>query len=152
MVRVNSAPVTSDRVPGYRALFSAVFSDYHLFDRLYGLEHVPLERVQGLLRDMDLEKKVNLVDGHFTTLDLSNGQKKRVALIVALLEDRPVLVFDEWAADQDPAFRKHFYENILPALKREGRTIIAATHDDRYFGIADRVLKLEYGQIIKETA
>ncbi len=151
LVRVHGTPVTSDGVAGYRALISAVFSDYHLFDRLYGLEDVPADRVTGLLREMDLDKKVDFVDGHFTTLELSNGQKKRLALIVALVEDRPVLVFDEWAADQDPAFRRHFYEDILPALKREGRTVIAATHDDRYFGVADRVLKLEYGQIIKET-
>ena len=151
MVRVNGEPVTAERVVPYRGLFSAVFSDYHLFDQLYGLEHVPVDRVTQLLRETELDKKVEFVDGHFTTLDLSGGQKKRLALVVALLEERPVLVFDEWAADQDPGFRRHFYEDILPGLKRQGRTIIAATHDDRYFGVADRVLKLEYGQIVKEN-
>jgi putative ATP-binding cassette transporter len=151
LVRVNGTPVIADRVVTYRGLYTAVFSDYHLFDRLYGLEAVPEERVTRLLREMELDQKVKFVDGHFTTLELSGGQKKRLALVVALLEDRPVLVLDEWAADQDPTFRKHFYEVILPGLKREGRTIIAATHDDRYFGVADRVLKLEYGQIVKEN-
>jgi putative ATP-binding cassette transporter len=146
---VNGESVTGDQVQAHRALFSAVFSDYHLFDQLYGLEDTPVERVEQLLREMELDHKVQLDEhGQFSTLDLSNGQKKRLALIVALLEDRPVLVFDEWAADQDPGFRKHFYESILPGLRREGRTIIAATHDDRYFSVADRVIKLEYGQLV----
>ena len=147
-LRVNGEPVGADRVVAHRALFSAVFSDYHLFDRLYGLEDVPAERITALLKDMQLDQKVRVEDGVFSTLELSNGQKKRLALIVALLEERPVLVFDEWAADQDPGFRKHFYEVILPALRREGRTIIAATHDDRYFDVADRIIKLEYGQLV----
>jgi putative ATP-binding cassette transporter len=150
VMRVNGIPVTREHVVAHRALFSAVMSDYHLFDRLYGLEEVPEARVADLLRDLGLDHKVNAVDGHFSTLDLSNGQKKRLALAVALLEARPVLVFDEWAADQDPGFRRRFYEEILPSLKRAGRTVIAATHDDRYFGVADRVIKLEYGQIVKE--
>lgn len=145
---VNGAPVTGSAVLAHRALFSAVFSDYHLFDRLYGLEDVPADRVTQLLAEMELDHKVRLEHGRFSTLELSNGQKKRLALVVALLEDRPVLVFDEWAADQDPAFRKYFYEAILPRLRKDGRTIVAATHDDRYFDVADRVIKLEYGQLV----
>jgi putative ATP-binding cassette transporter len=78
---------------------------------------------------------------------LSSGQRKRLALVVSLLEDRPILVFDELAADQDPAFRRFLYEELLPALKAEGRTVIAATHDDRYFHVADKVVKLEYGKV-----
>ena len=132
-LRVDHVPVTPESVAAYRALFSAILSDFHLFDRLYGLEDVPADLIARLLREMELDHKVGVADGRFSTLDLSHGQKKRLALIVALLEDRPVLVFDEWAADQDPGFRRHFYEDILPGLKREGRTVIAATHDDRYF-------------------
>jgi len=129
----------------YRSHFSPIFSDYHLFDRLYGLSHVPAEQVNALLQQMQIADKTTFEGGRFTTLDLSSGQRKRLALIVALLEDRPILVLDEWAADQDPHFRKHFYEVMLPALKQQGKTIIAATHDDRYFDVADRVIKLEYG-------
>jgi putative ATP-binding cassette transporter len=81
-------------------------------------------------------------------LNLSTGQRKRLALIVALLDDKAILVFDEWAADQDPVFRKRFYEEILPDLKRRGKTVIAATHDDRYFSVADRVLKMECGRFV----
>jgi putative ATP-binding cassette transporter len=136
----------------YRSHFSAVFSDYHLFDQLYGLRDVPPERVNELLQLMQIADKTAFEHGRFTNLDLSTGQRKRLALIVALLEDRPILVLDEWAADQDPLFRKFFYETILTDLKRQGKTIIAATHDDRYFGIADRVVKMEYGELSDYTA
>jgi len=140
--------VTPSTATWYRSHFTAVFSDYHLFDRLYGLRNVPPERVNELLRLMRIEDKTTFEGGRFTNLDLSSGQRKRLALIVALLEDRPVLVLDEWAADQDPTFRKFFYETLLGDLKQRGKTVIAATHDDRYFAVADRVVKMEYGEFV----
>jgi putative ATP-binding cassette transporter len=129
-------------------MFSAVFTDFHLFDRLYGQDQIEQEQVDQLLAEMELDSKTRMADGRFTQLNLSTGQRKRLALIVALLGNKNVLVFDEWAADQDPSFRKHFYETILPHLKSEGRTIIAATHDDRYFHVADRVFKMEWGRFV----
>jgi cyclic peptide transporter len=132
----------------YRSHFSAVFSDYHLFDRLYGLGNGSRERAQELLGELGLSDKTALDDRRFTTLDLSVGQRKRLALLVLLLENRPIVVFDEWAAEQDPAFRRRFYEDLLPAFKREGRTVIAVTHDDRYYRSADRILKMEYGVFV----
>lgn len=128
----------------YRELFSAIFSDYHLFDRLYGMPDVDNRRVSGLLRMMQLERKTAWRDGRFENQELSTGQKKRLALIVSLLEDKPVCIFDEWAADQDPEFRRYFYESLIPDLRLRGKTVIAATHDDRYFHVGDRVLKMEY--------
>jgi putative ATP-binding cassette transporter len=146
-IRLDGAPVTDDHYEYYRSLFSVVFSDYHLFHRMYGFQDSDQEQAQLLLRDLGLEDKVRIVDGAFSTLELSSGQRKRLALLVALLEDRPIMVFDEWAADQDPIFRKRFYEEMLPAWKSQGKTIIAATHDDRYFSVADRVVALENGRI-----
>jgi putative ATP-binding cassette transporter len=134
----------------YRELFSTIFTDFHLFDRLYGLEAVPVERVEGLIREMELEDKVTYDDGRFSTLNLSTGQRKRLALIVALLEDREIYVFDEWAADQDQHFRKHFYEDILMDLKARGKTVIAVTHDEQYWRVADHLVKLELGQIVSD--
>jgi putative ATP-binding cassette transporter len=139
--------VTPETVLWYRSHFTPIFGDYHLFDRLYGLGAVQPARVNDLLALMQLEDKTTFEGGRFTNLDLSSGQRKRLALIVALLEDRPILVLDEWAADQDQQFRRFFYETILPDLKQQGKTIIAATHDDRYFGGADRVVKMEYGEL-----
>jgi len=140
--------LTPDTATWYRSHFSPIFSDYHLFDRLYGLRGIETAQVNELLRLMQIENKTTFEGGRFTNLDLSSGQRKRLGLIVALLEDRPVLVLDEWAADQDPGFRKFFYETILQDLKRKGKTVIAATHDDRYFGAADRIVKMEYGELV----
>lgn len=147
-VTLDGVLLTHDNAAWYRSHFAAVFSEYHLFDRLYGLSGVPAERVTELLQRMRISDKTAYQNGRFTTLDLSQGQRKRLALLVALLEQRPILVLDEWAADQDPAFRKFFYEEMLPRLRAEGRTIVAATHDDRYFGCADRVVELEYGEFV----
>lgn len=144
-ITLDDTRVVPETATWYRSHFSPIFGDYHLFDRLYGLGHVPAERVNELLSLMQIADKTTFESGRFTTLDLSSGQRKRLALIVALLEDRPILVLDEWAADQDPHFRQYFYETMIPELKKQGKTIIAATHDDRYFDAADRVIKLEYG-------
>lgn len=133
---------------GYRELFSIIFTDFHLFDRLYGLRtEVDKRRVKELLRLMKLEKKTKYMDGKFTHLDLSTGQRKRLAFLIAVLENKPIYVFDELVADQDPEFRKTFYEIILPDLKKQGKTIVMATHDEKYFHTADHVLKMEEGQL-----
>jgi putative ATP-binding cassette transporter len=136
----------------YRELFSAIFSDYHLFDRLYGMPEVDSRHVSALLKMMHLDRKTTFRDGHFVNQELSTGQKKRLALVVALLENKQVYIFDEWAADQDPEFRQYFYESLIPNLKEQGKTVICATHDDRYFAVGDRVVKMELGKIVSNVA
>lgn len=116
----------------YRVLITAIFSDYHLFLRLYGIADPDPAEVERLLTQFRLNTKTRLVDGEFKTIDLSAGQRKRLALVVALLENRPLLLLDEWASDQDPEFRRKFYHELLPELNKAGRTIVAITHDDRY--------------------
>lgn len=146
---VNGQPLGPAQYQRYRNMFSIIFTDYHLFDRLYGHEQVDEDQLARLLHGMDLATKTRYYEGRFSHLNLSTGQRKRLSLVVALLEKKPILVCDEWAADQDPVFRRHFYEVILPELKSQGKTIIAATHDDRYFHTADRVLKMEYGRFVE---
>ena len=107
------------------------------------------EQVGELLERLKLSHKVRFADGRFSTTALSQGQRKRLALLQAWLEARPIYLFDEWAADQDPEFKAVFYQEILPTLKAEGKTIIAITHDDRYFHLADRIIKLESGRIVE---
>ncbi len=104
------------------------------------------ERINALLEVMELSGKTAFRDGGFTNTHLSTGQRKRLALVVACLEDKPVYVFDEVAADQDVHFRGYFYETLLPELKNRGRTVVVVTHDDRYFHVADRVLGMDYGK------
>jgi putative ATP-binding cassette transporter len=149
-IAVDGQPVTHEDVESYRALFTAVFSEYHLFKKLYGVAPEALVEIPDLLKLFEIEDKTELIDGTFTTVNLSAGQRKRVALIVALLERRPICVLDEWAADQDPLFRRKFYEELLPLFKARGMTIIAVSHDDRYFDCADRRLHMEEGRIVRD--
>jgi putative ATP-binding cassette transporter len=146
-LRVDGVAVVPENVAAYRELLSAIFSDFHLFAKLYGLLGADAAAVRGLLAQMRLDDKTSFQGGRFTNRKLSTGQRKRLAMIVAMLEDRPLCVFDEWAADQDPVFRKYFYEELLPLLQRRGKTIIAVSHDDRYFDCADRVVTMEEGKI-----
>lgn len=147
-ILVDGKPVGDEAREAYRQLFSAVFSDFFLFPHLLGLSPDGLDAAaQGLLVALQLDHKVKVVDGQFSTLDLSQGQRKRLALVVAYLEDRPCYVFDEWAADQDPLFKDVFYRQMLPALKARGKAVLVITHDDRYFDLADRLVRLDYGQL-----
>lgn len=131
----------------YRELFSVVFTSQHLPQRIHGIDTPQPEEVRKLLEWMEISNIVSIEGKRISTTRLSSGQRKRVQLVAALLEHRPILVLDEWAADQDPAFRAKFYTEIIPALKRQGLTIIAVTHDDHYFFSADRCVSFEGGEI-----
>ena len=146
-ITVDGTSIDDRNVDRYRALFSAVFTDFHLFDRLYGLEEIDDDQANALLKDLGLQDRVQVKDGGFTTLKLSSGQRQRLALAVALLEDRPILVLDEVAADQDPAFRARIYQELLPELRRQGKTLIVVSHDDRYFSNADRIALFDEGSV-----
>ncbi|EJM97627.1 cyclic peptide export ABC transporter [Herbaspirillum sp. YR522] len=144
----NGQPVTDASRDAYRQLFSTVFSDFHLFDRLLENDRPDLDQqANRLLERLQLQHVVQVRQGAFTTRALSQGQRKRLALVVAALEDRPFMVFDEWAADQDPLFKDVFYRSILPELKAQGKTVLVISHDDRYFDLADVLLSLENGQL-----
>jgi len=150
-ILVEGAPVSAGSEDAYRQLYSAVFSDFFLFNRLVGLDRSArwAERTKEYLDALDLSKVVRLDGATFSTTSLSQGQRRRMALLVAYLEDRPIYVLDEWAADQDPEFRQIFYMKLLPELKEKGKTVVVITHDDRYFHLGDRVIKLDYGKVIE---
>src|SRR5205823_2826656 len=132
----------------YRQLFSAVFADFYLFDNLLGLKNGDVDaRAAEYLKRLHLHHKIKITDGVLSTTAVSQGQRKRLALLTAYLEDRPFYLFDEWASDQDPAFKKVFYDQLLPELKARGKTVLVITHDDKYFDAADRIIKLDYGKL-----
>lgn len=137
----------------YRALMSGIFFDYHLFRRLYGIPEPEPGEIERLLTQFRLADKTWLTDGEFSTLDLSGGQRRRLALIVTLLEKRPVLLLDEWTAEQDPEFRRKFYDELLPEMMRAGATIVVITHDDRYLDELDlpaRRIRMDEGRIVEQ--
>ena len=150
-ILVDGIAVNAASQDSFRQLYSAVFSDFFLFNRLVGLDHSSewAERTNEYLAALDLAKVVKLDGAKFSTTSLSQGQRRRMALLVAYMEDRPIYVLDEWAADQDPEFRQIFYMKLLPELKEKGKTVVVITHDDRYFHLGDRVIKLDYGKVIE---
>ncbi len=150
-IHVDGKLINRFNYPSYRELFSVVFTDFHLTRKLFGLEKVEVEKVKELLVALKIEHKTEYSNGFLSTVDLSTGQRKRLALVVGLLEDKEILIFDEVAADQDPAFKSYFYQELLPQLKENGKTIIAVTHDDLYFHHCDRKLKMVNGKVTRET-
>ena len=140
--------VTADNLNSYREQVCAIYTSFYLFDCLLG-EITPekLETAQKYLTELGMDDKVTIDNGYFSTTRLSDGQRKRLALLVTFLEDRDIYLFDEWAADQDPIFKEVFYTELLPELKAQGKTVFVITHDDKYFGYADRLLKMESGQL-----
>ena len=132
----------------YRQLFSAVFVDFYLFDELLGFKGIDLDKqAQTYIDKLQLSHKVKVENGRLSTTNLSQGQRKRLTLLAAYLEDRQFYVFDEWAADQDPEFKRFFYKEILSDLKERGKTVLVISHDEQYFDVADRYIKMDFGQV-----
>jgi putative ATP-binding cassette transporter len=147
-IRLDGKPIHVENREWYRQHFSVIFSDFYLFDRLLGLDTLDLDQnAQTYLKQLQLDRKVRIEQGRLSTTSLSQGQRKRLALLTAYLEDRPIYLFDEWAADQDPTFKDLFYTQLLPDLRSQGKTIFVISHDDHYFHIGDRIIKLNYGKV-----
>ena len=150
-VRLDGAPVDDVNRERYYALFTVIFSDYYLFDTLLGLGRGELDGdALHYLRELQIDHKVSVEGGKLSTTDLSAGQRKRLALLTAYLEDRPIYLFDEWAADQDPHFKNVFYRELLPAMRARGKTVFVISHDDRFYDVADRLIKLDSGRIVSD--
>ncbi|MFP5284277.1 MAG: ATP-binding cassette domain-containing protein, partial [Thermoanaerobaculia bacterium] len=147
-IRLDGQPVTNENRESYRQLFSTVFSDFYLFQNLMGIEG---DRLDAAARDylvrLQLDGKVKVENGVLSTVDLSQGQRKRLALLTAYMEERPIYLFDEWAADQDPQFKAVFYFELLPKLKARGKTVFVISHDDQYYALADRLIKMKDGLV-----
>jgi putative syringomycin transport system ATP-binding/permease protein len=154
-ILLDAEPVNDSNRDLYRSLFAVVFTDFHLFNRVIGpgKETATTTLAQEYLTELGLAEKVRINGKNYTTTKaLSNGQRKRLALLCAYLEDRPIYLLDEWAADQDPTFKKFFYESLLPELKSRGKCVIIITHDDQYFELADRIIKLSDGRIVSDVS
>lgn len=151
-IKLDDRQISDELRDFYREHFSVVFSDFYLFNSILGMEKAEVdEKAKQYLKRLELSHKVEVKDGVLSTTELSQGQRKRLALLTAYLEDRPVYVFDEWAADQDPVFKEVFYYELVPELKKRGKTVVVISHDDRYYGVGDKIVKLEYGQKVYES-
>ncbi|MBO9473844.1 cyclic peptide export ABC transporter [Shimia sp. R10_1] len=149
-ILLNDMPLTDETTATYRELFSAVFAQFHLFDHAYGMPEAELRELEARISQLGLAERVSLLGDKFSTTSLSAGQSRRLALAVALAEQRPIIVLDEFAADQDPANRAFFYDVLMPELSASGRLVLAVTHDDHQFGKCDRLIKMEAGRIVSD--
>lgn len=147
VIEVDDITISNDCIQEYREIFSCIFTDFHLFDALHGVENLNTDRFSDLVKLMELQGKVSLDGNRFSTLKLSHGQRKRLAMIGSLLVDKQIFIFDEWAADQDANFRKIFYHQILPELKSRNKTVIAVTHDEQYWHLCDELYTLDLGRL-----
>jgi len=145
--------VEASSMESYRRLFSAVFTDVHLFDRLIDDQGQAIDPalVHNWLERLKMQDKIKLEGNRVLNLKLSKGQTKRLALLLATAEQRDILLLDEWAADQDPHFRRIFYRELLPWLQSLGKTVFAISHDDHYFLHADRLLEMRDGTLSELT-
>lgn len=151
-IRFDDEVVDQESREVYSQYFSVVFSDFYVFDTLHGFPALKVDvNAREYLEQLKLSHKVHVENGRFSTTELSQGQRKRLALLAAFVEDRPIYVFDEWAADQDPYFKEIFYMQLLRDLKSRNKGVIVITHDDRYYQVADRIIKLDDGQVVSDT-
>lgn len=149
LMAFGSCVVDDANIDDFRQDVAAIFSDYYLFDRLLcEYDDRKLEMAERYLREFGLDQKVRIRDGMFSTTELSDGQRKRLALVTSFVDDKELYLFDEWAADQDPAFKKIFYTEILPELRSRGKAVVVVSHDDRYFHVADQVVVMEDGKMV----
>jgi len=149
-ILLNGRRLPSPAPQSYRELFATVFADFHIFHKPYALDDEAIARLEAMLEKLNIRNKLpaDLRQGYEPDR-LSTGQRKRLALALALAEDRPILLLDEWAADQDPATREDFYYNMLSVIKAQGKAVIAVSHDERYFDCADVRYHMEDGQMVR---
>lgn len=149
-ILINGEKITPENKQDYRELFTTIFTDFHIFKKLYGIRKLDEKKLHTIMDKLKLAEKTSVKDGYFTSTRLSRGQMKRLAYLVTCFDNREIYVFDEFAADQDPIFKKYFYYTILPELKEAGKTVIAVTHDDNYYDACDRLIKMDNGKIVNE--
>ncbi|NHB96735.1 cyclic peptide export ABC transporter [Photorhabdus stackebrandtii] len=148
-ILIDGKEINKDNLENYLNMYSVIHSDFYLFDTVINRKGEPAddELTRQYLEKLNLAEKVTVKDGKLSTTKLSHGQRKRLALVISYMEDAPICLFDEWAADQDPHYRNFFYRELLPEMKRNGKTIIVISHDDKYFDAADRIITMDNGLV-----
>ena len=151
VVRLDGRVVDDENREAYRQLFSAVYADGYLFPDFTGIGTEAIEgSARAGLERLGLASQVSLLGSSFLTTDLSQGQRRRLALLGAWLEDRPICILDESAANQDLSFKRLFYYELLPELRAAGKALLVISHDEGYFDVADRVIQLQDGRLVDD--
>lgn len=135
---------------GYVPQEMAFYDDFRVLEAarfIARLRHTERRHCELRLDEQDL-----LPHSHKRVRELSGGMKQRLALALAMLNDPPVLVLDEPTSNLDTAGRRGLFQ-LLIGLKNRGKTILFISHrNEEVFGLADRVLTLEGGRVIRDEA
>jgi putative ATP-binding cassette transporter len=150
-IEVDGVALKPEDMNEYRAQFSAIFTTFHVFRQLYGLEGTSAELADETVERVRLSGITSIRSEGISRLDLSAGQRRRLALAIALLEDRNVMILDEFVADQDPEQREYFFGTLLPWLKSRGKTLVISTHDLHWLPYCDRVLTFQNGKVTEQV-
>lgn len=157
-IAVNGTTISAlpeSRLPDIRIKqFGFIFQDFNLLSALSVIENVALvgqlsgkkkgparKQAAALLSQLGLEKRL-----HFLPDKLSGGEKQRVAVARALVNDPTIILADEPTANLDSKIGHEIMRLLRHIAKEQRRSVIIVSHDQRIKDIADRVLWLEDGQ------
>jgi putative ABC transport system ATP-binding protein len=134
-----------------------VFQDYSLLPELTALENimVPL-LMQGLSRKVAkaraLEALVSVNLSHREgnlPAELSGGEQQRVSIARAITHKPKIVFADEPTANLDSSSSRLVMDIFKKLNKEEGMTIVMVTHEEEFGKLADRIIKLSDGQVVK---
>jgi hemin transport system ATP-binding protein len=98
---------------------------------------------------LDILSELNMADHlHALPGELSTGQKQRIAVARALMNDPKLILGDEPTASLDHASSMLVINLIKKHVLHNGASALIVTHDERIFEFADRVIRLEDGQVV----
>lgn len=150
-IEVDGVVLKPQDMAAYRSHISAIFAQFHVFRQMYGLENIDTTKAAAVFEKVGLKDMTGIDNATITRLDLSAGQRRRLALAIVLLEDRDFLILDEFVADQDPGQREYFFKTLLPELKSRGKTILVSTHDMQWIDCCDRLYRFDDGKFAELT-
>lgn len=146
----------SERFAFRRETISFIFQSFNLFPSLTALENVQFvmdmyahqngrQSAQENLENVSLGRRAN----HFTH-ELSGGEQQRVAIARALATGNPVLLADEPTGALDFQTGVEIIQ-LLKAQAARGKTVILVTHNREISRVADRVIEISSGQIVRDS-
>ncbi|WP_237607571.1 ATP-binding cassette domain-containing protein [Roseimaritima sediminicola] len=138
-----------------------VFQAHNLFSSLTALQNVRMalelqpqrsSRAEENRRCQQMLEAVGLGDRvHYKPRGLSGGQKQRVAVARGLVHQPDILLADEPTAALDEASGRKVVTLFQEQARQRGTAIVIVTHDNRILDVADRIVKMDFGTIARDT-
>lgn len=152
---------TNSQINALRKRLGFIFQAHNLFSSLTALQNVRMalevqpqgaarreqdERCEAMLRAVGLGDRV-----HYKPGGLSGGQKQRVAVARGLVHEPEILLADEPTAALDEESGRKVVTLFQQQARQRGVAIVIVTHDNRILDVADRVVKMDFGRIARDS-